>query len=166
MKKLAGRDFENILQCAGPCFEGLFPHSVNLQIQDLLFTMASWHAFAKLRLHTDNSLNVFRGLTTAFTLQIQHFANKVCPKFDTVQTPSECAAIICAKAAKVKNKNAQASSQGMKRIAKCFNINTPKFHSIIHYSDNIAKYGMTDSYSTQIVCYIASDSTVDLAQPD
>jgi len=166
MKKLAGRDFEDILQCAGPCFEGLFPRSVDSQIQDLLFTMASWHAFAKLRLHTDNSLDVFRGLTTAFTWQIQHFANKVCLKFDTVQTPSERAAIIRAEAAKVKNKNAQASSQGMKRIAKRFNINTPKFHSIVHYPDNIAKYGTTDSYSTQIVCYIASDSTVDSARPD
>jgi hypothetical protein len=59
MKKLAGRDFEDILQYAGPCFEGLFPCSVDSQIQDLLFTMVSWHAFAKLRLHTNNSLDVF-----------------------------------------------------------------------------------------------------------
>ena len=101
MKKLAGRDFEDILQCAGPCFEGLFPCSINSQIQDLLFTMASWHAFAKLWLHTNNSLDVFWGLTTAFTWQIRHFASKVCPKFDTVQTPSERATIIHARDAKV-----------------------------------------------------------------
>jgi hypothetical protein len=91
-------------------------------------------------------------LTTAFTWQICNFVNKVCPKFDTVQTPSEHATIIHAEATKVKNKNTQASTQGMKQIAKCFNINTPKFHSIVHYPENIAKYRMTDSYSTQIVC--------------
>lgn len=154
MKKLAGRDFEDILQCAGPCFERLFPRSVDSQIQDLLFTMACWHAFAKLRLHTDYSLDVFRGLTTAFTRQIRHFATKVCPQFDTVETRFERAAIIRAEATKVKNKNSQASTQGRKQIAKHFNINTPKFHSIVHYPDNIAKYGTTDSYSTQMVCCI------------
>jgi len=152
MKKFAARDFEDVLQCAGPCFEGLFPRSVDSQIQDLLFIMACWHAFAKLRLHTDSSLDVFRGLTAAFTWQIRHFANKVCPKFDTVETPSERAAIIRADATRAK-KDAQTSTRGMKRMAKRFNINTPKFHSIVHYPDNIAKYGTTDSYSTQMVCY-------------
>jgi hypothetical protein len=167
MKKFAGRDFEDVLQCAGPCFEGLFPRSVDSQIQDLLFVLACWHAFAKLRLHTDNSLDVFRGLTTAFTRQIRQFSNKVCPKFQTVETPSERAAIIRAEATKVKKK-AQASNQGTKRIAKRFNINTPKFHSIVHYPDNIAKYGTTDSYSTQIVCHLLSfiELSVALARPD
>jgi hypothetical protein len=67
MKKFAARDFEDVLQCAGLCFKGLFPCSVDSQIQDLLFVMVCWHAFAKLQLRTDNSLDVFRGLTTAFT---------------------------------------------------------------------------------------------------
>jgi hypothetical protein len=88
-----------------------------------------------------------------FTWQIRHFATKVCLKFDTVQTPSERAAIIRAEATKAK-KNAQASTQGMKWITKHLNINTPKFHSIVHYPDNIAKYRTTDSYSTQIVCQL------------
>jgi hypothetical protein len=163
MKKFAARDFEDILQCTELCFKGLFPHSVDLQIQDLLFVMVCWHAFTKLQLHTDNSLDVFWGLTTAFTQQICQFANKVCLKFHTVETPSERAAIIHAEATKVK-KNAQALNQGMKQIAKCFNINTPKFHSIVHYPDNIARYRTTDSYSTQIVCYIGLNCCLGSAQ--
>jgi hypothetical protein len=157
MKKFAGRDFEDVLQCAGPCFERLFPRPVDSQIQDLLFLMACWHASAKLRLHTETSLNLFRGMTTAFTRQIRQFANNVCPKFDTVETPSESAASVRADALRIKKKcrmSTQACCQGAKWMSKNFNIDTPKFHSIVHYPDAIATYGTTDSYSTQKVCYI------------
>src|SRR5216683_1886850 len=102
MKKFAGRDFEDMLQCTGPCFEGLFPKSVNSGIQDLLFIMACWHTLAKLHVHTEDSLDNFQGLTTMFTKQIQYFAKKICPHFETVETPSECATSICAEAARVR----------------------------------------------------------------
>jgi len=155
MKKFAGRDFEDVLQCAGPCFEGLFPKSVDSRIQDLLFIMACWHALAKLRLHTEDSLDSFQGLTTAFTKQIRYFANKICPHFDLVETPSECATSIRAEAVRVRKcklrHSHSTSTWGAKRMAKDFNIATPKFHSIVHYPDAIARYGTTDSYSTQMV---------------
>lgn len=157
MKKFAGRDFEDVLQCAGPCFEGLFPKSVDSKVQDLLFVMVCWHASAKLRLHTEKTLDVFRRLTAAFTKEIRHFANKICPQFDTIETPSETAANLRAEAIRIK-KGKPASTRGAKRMAKTFNINTPKFHSIAHYPDAIAMYGTTDSYSTQMVRHsITSD---------
>ena len=57
MKKLAARDFEDLLQCALPAFEGLFAtRAHNTAIQDLVFTLAEWHANAKLRLHTTATL--------------------------------------------------------------------------------------------------------------
>ena len=153
MKKFAGRDFEDVLQCAGPCFEGLFPKSIDTKIQDLLFVMMCWHASAKLRLHTEKTLDVFRGLTTTFTKEIRHFALKICPQFDTIETPSESAAKLHAEATRIKKgkPHTNTSTRGAKRIAKTFNIDTPKFHSITHYPDAIAMYGTTDSYSTQIV---------------
>ncbi len=158
MKKFAGRDFEDMLQCTGPCFEGLFPKSVNSGIQDLLFIMACWHTSAKLCVHMEDSLDNFRGLTTTFTKQIWYFAKKICPHFETVETPSECATSICAEAARVRKCKPRhfhsSSTQGAKRIAKEFNIATPKFHSIVHYPDAIATYRTTDSYSTQMVCHI------------
>jgi hypothetical protein len=157
MKKFTSRDFEDVLQCAGPCFEWLFPHPIDSQIQDLLFLMACWHASAKLRLHTEISLNLFQGMTTAFTRQICQFANNVCPKFDTVETPSESATSVRADALHIEKKcqmSTQARRQGAKQMLKNFNNDTPKFHSIVPYPDAIATYGTTDSYSTQKVCYI------------
>jgi len=109
MKKFAGRDFEDVLQCTGPCFEGLFPKSVNSGIQDLLFIMACWHASAKLRLHTEDSLDSFQGLTTTFTKQIQYFANKICLHFEMVETPSKCATSMCAEAARVRKRKPRCS---------------------------------------------------------
>ncbi|ESK84010.1 ubiquitin and ribosomal protein s27a [Moniliophthora roreri MCA 2997] len=45
MKQLAGRDLEDILQCALPCYEGLFIPCHDNIIQDLLFTFATWHSY-------------------------------------------------------------------------------------------------------------------------
>ncbi|XP_006456659.1 hypothetical protein AGABI2DRAFT_122544 [Agaricus bisporus var. bisporus H97] len=149
MKKLAGRDFEDVFQCVGPCFEGLFPKTVDRKIQDLLFTAACWHASAKLRLHTETSLGIFRGLTRAFTKQIRYFANKICPQFSTVQTPSEAATAMCAEAARLKN-GSTATVRGSRRIRKEFHINIPKFHSILHYPDAIPLIGTLNGVSTQI----------------
>jgi hypothetical protein len=70
MKKFVGRDFEDMLQCVKPCFEGLLSKSVDSKIQDLLFIIVCWHAAAKLRLHMKKTLAVFHGLTVTFTKEI------------------------------------------------------------------------------------------------
>ncbi|KIO17437.1 hypothetical protein M407DRAFT_84985 [Tulasnella calospora MUT 4182] len=47
LKQLAARDFEDILQCAIPAFEGLFPESIDNKIQELLFVLGDWHSLAE-----------------------------------------------------------------------------------------------------------------------
>ncbi|THH07280.1 hypothetical protein EW146_g9368 [Bondarzewia mesenterica] len=69
MKKLAGRDFEDLLQCSIPVFEGLLPSPHNEIILDLLFTLATWHAYAKLCLHTETTLGFFDTTTTSVRAQ-------------------------------------------------------------------------------------------------
>lgn len=64
-----------------------------------------------------------------FTKGIRHFTNKICLQFNTIETPSETAANLHAEATRIK-KGKPASTRGAKRMAKTFNINTPKFHSI------------------------------------
>ncbi|KAK0479044.1 hypothetical protein EDD18DRAFT_1312527 [Armillaria luteobubalina] len=54
-KKLAARDYEDLLQCSIPCFDGLFPEEDNHIVIDTLFDFAMWHALAKSRMHTDSS---------------------------------------------------------------------------------------------------------------
>jgi hypothetical protein len=51
------------MQCAMPCFEGLFSPACEKVILDLLFILATWHGFAKLRMHTTSTLDVFEAVT-------------------------------------------------------------------------------------------------------
>ncbi|KAL0564817.1 hypothetical protein V5O48_017221 [Marasmius crinis-equi] len=92
MKKLAARDFEDILQCAIPCFEQLFPKKKDDKIvQDLLFDLATWHAYAKLRLHTDSTVASLKEATRQLGQSLRSF-RKAAKGFDTHETPKERAA--------------------------------------------------------------------------
>ncbi|KAF6759053.1 hypothetical protein DFP72DRAFT_777416, partial [Ephemerocybe angulata] len=55
MKKLAARDFEDILQCSIPVFEGLLPEGHETDNKDILtlpYRTAEFHAFAKMCVYT------------------------------------------------------------------------------------------------------------------
>ncbi|RDB17809.1 hypothetical protein Hypma_000673 [Hypsizygus marmoreus] len=89
LKKLAARDFEDILQCCIPCFEDLLPDPHNKTILDLLYLMAYFHSLAKLRMHTDSSLRVLRQVTKALGDGLRFFADETCRHFDTFETDGE-----------------------------------------------------------------------------
>lgn len=121
--------------------------------------MACWHASAKLRLHTDSSLSVFRGFTRWITAHLRIFSKKVCPHFATRETPREAAASVRRSAADSSKKADKAKEGpvkgfGQTKRQKEFNLVTPKMHALVHYPDMIARFGTTDSYSTQLVCVI------------
>ncbi|KAK0492982.1 hypothetical protein EDD18DRAFT_1310769 [Armillaria luteobubalina] len=68
-KKFAARDYEDVLQCSIPCFDGLLPDSKdNSVVMDTLFAFATWHAFAKARMHTESSIEALHGSVKAFNL--------------------------------------------------------------------------------------------------
>ncbi|EDR09226.1 uncharacterized protein LACBIDRAFT_296661 [Laccaria bicolor S238N-H82] len=92
MKKLAARNYEDLLQCAIPVFEGLLPEPYNTAILDLLFTCAEWHALAKLRLHTETTLGWLEQSTTDPRQQLRRFVTHTCPAFATKELPKEQAA--------------------------------------------------------------------------
>ena len=77
MKKLAAQDYEDLLQvrlqhqcirqhnngtiqCSIPAFEGLLDGPHNKQLMKLLYQTAELHGFAKLRMHTDSTLQHLR----------------------------------------------------------------------------------------------------------
>jgi hypothetical protein len=118
--------------------------------------MACWHASAKLRLHTDSSLSIFRGFTRWITTHLRIFSKKVCSQFATRETPREAATSLrrsaansSKKAGKVKDGPAKQTKSSRQ---KEFNLVTPKMHALVHYPDMIERFGTTDSYSTQLVC--------------
>ena len=109
MKKLAARDFEDLLQvrtcvylsirlfadliqCAIPVFEGLLDRQHDKQLMKLLYRTAEWHALAKLRMHTDQSLDLLEELTTEFGDLMRHFRDVTSSQFATMELPQEMAA--------------------------------------------------------------------------
>ncbi|KAG6815464.1 hypothetical protein H0H93_009743, partial [Arthromyces matolae] len=150
MKKLAARNFEDLLQCSMPVFEGLLDEPYNTIILDLLFTLAEWHALAKLRLHTDTTLQRLDLLTSELGRILRRFSKQVCPYFDTRELPREEAARGRRKA---KMSKSQPSTAQPKEPAtakrKMFNMNTYKLHALGDYVSTIRWFGTTDSYSTQ-----------------
>ncbi|KZV64559.1 hypothetical protein PENSPDRAFT_561883, partial [Peniophora sp. CONT] len=153
LKKLAARDYEDILQCCIPCFEGLFG-DYDDDVQDLLYLLSYWHALGKFRKTSDTPLKVFEVVTVHLTNTLRHFADVVCPAFpNTMETDREYRARRDAQA-KAKGKasgaaNSSAADAGARRH-KTFNLNTYKFHSLPDYVESIRRFGTTDSYSTQI----------------
>ncbi|KAH7920743.1 hypothetical protein BV22DRAFT_1020666 [Leucogyrophana mollusca] len=144
MKRLAARDFEDILQCAMPTFEGLFPRTHNEIILTLLYRFAEWHAYAKLRLHTDSTLDLMSDTFTALTKQLRLFRKKTCGDFHTVELPKE-------KDARARRKKGKKASTGESAPRlKQFNLRTYKFHALGDYVRTIRLFGTTDSYTTQI----------------
>ena len=89
LSKLAAHDYEDILQCIIPCIEGLLPSPHNETILDLLYIIAYWHSLAKLRMHTDSSLQELRQLTTIMGEHLRYFADETCQHFQTFKTDKE-----------------------------------------------------------------------------
>ena len=137
-----------------PVLEGLFPDTEHdKHIQDLVFIMAEWHACAKLRLHTDSTINTLRELTRTFGFKIRHFAKKISNLYDTRELPREEAARVRRRAKKssqtARNANTVPPANGPLR--KMFNLLTYKLHALGDYVFHIIRFGTTDSYSTQTV---------------
>ncbi|KAJ3766797.1 hypothetical protein FB446DRAFT_708323 [Lentinula raphanica] len=144
LKKLAARDFEDLLQCAPACFEGLFAEKsqeIDGLVQDLLAHFATWHAYAKLRLHTELTLESFELATTELGHLLRKFAHETAKTFDTRLLPRKVAA-------RARRKANNSSNTDTPR--KLFNLNTYKFHALGDYPWTIRTFGTTDSYSTQL----------------
>jgi hypothetical protein len=130
--------------------------------------MAHWHGLAKLRMHTDVTLELLSQVTISLGTKIRAFQEKTCAAFSTYELERERAARVrrqdkIKKAAVGTNSNAQkgtkattrTNSQPQKsssgRQPKQFNLNSYKYHALGDYCNTIRRFGTTDSYSTQPV---------------
>ncbi len=165
MKKLAARDFEDLLQCAIPVFEYLFPEPHNKIVLDLLFSLSTWHALAKLRIHTETTLSLLENATQILGNQLRNFKSRTCTAYQTQELPSETRK----RQRKATQKGKAVGTGGVPSSLstdihasgnldnsqlpklKELNLNTYKVHALGHYVDLIKQYGTTDSYSTQPV---------------
>ncbi|KJA12544.1 hypothetical protein HYPSUDRAFT_152354, partial [Hypholoma sublateritium FD-334 SS-4] len=156
-------------QCAIPVFDGLLDPEHDKAISSLLFTVAEWHALAKLRMHTDLTLGWLHECTANLGTQLRRFQSYTCSFFDTRELPSEEAARRrkSTKATSVSSKGKSSmgkASQGPPSNVdlqsknpkthpkkKLFNLIMIKLHSLGDYVNTIKLFGTSDSYSTQPV---------------
>lgn len=195
MKKLAARDFEDLLQvrcnvtfafhycklifqCSIPAFEHLFEREHNQRLMKLLFRLAQWHALAKLRLHTDPTLEWLEKTTVEVGKLMREFRDKSAAKFATFELPREQDArarrqaaaqsrqtsgskqmpkkcmLLCSFVLRItywKYLTATSTNVPPSKKARTLNLFTYKWHAMGDYVSTIRWFGTTDNYSTQVV---------------
>ncbi|KAF7974699.1 hypothetical protein HWV62_11479 [Athelia sp. TMB] len=109
MKKLAAHNYEDLLQCAIPAFDGLLPEPHNKIVLSLLFRLGEWHALAKLRMHTDSTLDRLDTATTVLGQELRRFSRITCAAYQTKELPKEVAARV-RREARTKVKSSSSSS--------------------------------------------------------
>jgi hypothetical protein len=153
----------------------------------LLYKTAELHGFAKLRIHTDSTLQWLETLTKEFGQLMRDFRAQSCSEFQTVELPREAAA----RHRQQQPEHAEAKSSSTRcqpgvnistgiqtegshslpappaaqslisasRKVKKLNLFTLKFHFLGDYVQTIRLFGGTDSYSTQLVrrSYLGSE---------
>lgn len=140
-------------------FEGLLPNQHNSTILDVLYTLATWHALAKLRLHTEWSVTYLEAVTKDLGRKLRAFVKTTCEEYDTRELPREVAArgrrksvLAARKPAKPckmpVGKTSHAQSNARKKV---FSLRTYKLHALGDYPRAIRTFGTTDVYSTQPV---------------
>ena len=76
-------------QCAIPAFDGLLPEPHNKLVTTMQFDLATWHACAKLRLHTEGTLAFMEARTRTVTDSLRDFQKSVCGEYRTKELPRE-----------------------------------------------------------------------------
>ncbi|KAG2335546.1 hypothetical protein BDR05DRAFT_898217, partial [Suillus weaverae] len=157
LSNMAVRNFEDILQCSIPVFDGLLPDNHNKIIMDLLFIMAHWHRLAKLCMHSDLTLDILDQQMTDLSEQFRQFKAKVCSAYHTQELEHEAAVRSCQQAKEATRwaeKDTQPQDACIPKLShkkKSFNFHTYKFHALGDYVNTIRCFGTTDSYSTEPV---------------
>jgi len=157
----------HITQCSIPAFEGLLDKRHDRRLITLLYRTAEWHGLAKIRIHTQSTLEHLESLTNEFGRLMRCFRDLTCSQFHTKELPCEAAAQWraqrCAQA-RVSTTESQSVSEpsrssGLATSAqrtKTLNLFTPKFHALGDYVQTIRMFGTTDSFSTQLVKFMSS----------
>lgn len=148
-----------MLQVSMPVIDGLLPSPCNTIVLDLLFTLCTWHAYAKLRIHTSGTIASLSASTSTLGTLLRRFRSQVCSLYATKELPREEAARGRRTAALT------AKGQGKRRAAneptpttskpKLFNMLTYKLHALGDYVAAIIAFGPSDNYSTQVVSHIS-----------
>lgn len=122
----------------------------------MLFRLSEWNAFAKLRMHTTTTVDLFETSTVVIGRELRSFAATTQAQYNTVELPTETAARARRGARKKAAGNPPATVPtpvpSVVSKGKFLNLLTYKFHALGDYVPTIRMFGTIDSFSTQIVC--------------
>jgi len=127
-------------------------------VLDLLFDLATWHGFAKLCMHTEDTLNFFDTATAILGQTVQKFARTTCKHYYMTELPHEYATR-GRREAMLASKLTEADAKSKGKVVpsgpkhKKLNRKTYKYHALGDYPDTIRQFGITDSFSTQPVSF-------------
>lgn len=105
----------------------------------LLFELATWHGLAKLRMHTDTTLDFLDSSTIRLGQLLRDFNATTCAEENSLRRR------------KASTKFTSIDPKGEHNSSKTLNLSTYTLHSLGDYADTIRRYGTTDNYTTQIV---------------
>lgn len=145
--------------------EGLLPEPHNSGLLTLLYRLAEWHALAKLRMHTEITLEHLEKATVTIGKELRSFRDTIAADYTCKELPGEVSRRTRRQKKKKEHgkKNAQAQVLSTPESApslppsalppknKLLNLLTYKLHALGDYVRTIRLFGTTDSYSTQIV---------------
>ncbi|KAH6908719.1 hypothetical protein BKA70DRAFT_1426611 [Coprinopsis sp. MPI-PUGE-AT-0042] len=137
-KRLGARDYENLLQCSYAAFDGLLPEPHNRNVTTLLFCCAEWHALAKLRMHTEETLLLLDLQTAALATNLETFMRDSCESFDTRETHKE-------QRARLKRSAKQASADAPQSIpSEAAQANPPSTSPFLQATNTVAQSDRRD----------------------
>jgi len=136
-----------------------------------LFELATWHGLAKLRLHTETTVQDLETSTERLGKLLRDFEKVVCTEYETYDLPTEEAARSRRQSRKaaaksqpppthvyadsdVENEEQPPKKKKPKKVlrrTRRFNLDNYKLHSLGGYPKAIRKYGTTDNYNSQTV---------------
>ena len=134
-------------QCSIPVFDRLLPEPFNGIVLTLLYQTAKWHALAKLKVHSESTLDHLESQTKVLGQQMRAFRDATKGEFNTVELPGETAAR--RRRSLAVGSDTATKQQGPRK--KTLNLQTYKFHALGDYVRSIRLFGTVDSYSTQLV---------------
>ena len=114
---------------------------------ELLFELANFHALAKLRLHTDVTVDLLEVSTDHMYRAMTSFAQTTCAAYDVYERADE----VDARVRRQRVKDPNAPVDGVRKKVEFNTINTFKYHVLGHYPIYIRIRGPLDNYSTQTV---------------
>lgn len=130
-------------------------------LMKLLYRTAEWHALAKLRMHTEQTLNYMETCTQEFGKLMRNFRD-LSQKYNTRETDREMTARYRRTAEQAKKSSGDQTSvppliaPGARR-KKTLNLFTYKWHALMDYVWFIRWFGPSDIYSTQLVRELCSE---------